>query len=251
SRPFMAYWGRPQHPVKCLQLKVMKDDYDFSSALFYSVQNNGSVLGQVRFQSDGGDRHPSLDRIRDQRFQLSRMAVHLSFNVLEDNWKLFAKEVEVTAGTEPLPLGSPLFVDMGDMQIATRFLEPNFSSYEPQMRFIRKGGKAVIELILMSSPDAVTVDWRQVKSAGCGIALMMAKGVRKEMISSGAMELRQFSTVKNGKVSITNWQSPGGRLEVVTATNVAPGDLMNRAFRASIDGHAVPMIRLSNTVLVS
>lgn len=251
SRPFMAYWGRPQHPVKCLQMKVMKDDYDFSSALFYSVQNNGAVLGQVRFQSDGGDRHPSLDRIRDQKFQLSRMAVQLSFDVWEDNWKLFAKEVEIKAGVESLLLGSPLFVDMGDVQIATRFLEPNFSSYEPQMRFIRKGGKAVIELILMSFPDPVTVDWRQVKSAGCGIALMMAKGVREEMISSGAMELRQFSTVKNGEVSITNWQSPEGRLEVVTAPNVAPVDLMNRAFRSSIDGRAVPMIRLSNTLLVS
>ena len=246
-RPFMAYWGPPQHPVRCLQMKVMKDDYDFASSLFYSVQNKGAVLGQVRFRSDGGDKHPSLDRIRDQRFQLSRMAVQLSFDVWEESWKLFANHVEVAAGVVSLPLGSQLFVEMGEVQVAARFLNPNFGSYEPQMRFIRAEEKATIELVLMSSPETVTLDWRNVKSAGCAIALMMAKGTRREL--SGAMESRHFSTVNNGALSISRWQSPEGRLEVTTASNVGDGDSMNRYFRANIDGHAAPMLRLSDVPL--
>jgi len=248
-RPLMAYWGPAQHPVRCLQIKVIKDDYDFSSGLFYSVQNNGAVLGQVRFRSDGGDRHISLDPIRDEKFQLSRMVVQLSFDVWEENWKLFAGERDVTSETEPLPMGSPLFVDAGKVQIAIRFLEPGFASYPPQMRFIKDGGKAVVELILMSATQPVTVDWRDVKSAGCGIALVMATGRRADLVASGAFEPGRFSSDEQEDLLVSRWQSPEGKLELVTARTVGPGDFMNRAFRSSLDTQPVPMQRLSDVLL--
>jgi len=248
-RPLMAYWGPPQNPVRCLQMKVMKDDYDFSSALLYSVQNNGAVLGQVCFRSDGGDKHISLDPIHDQKFHLSRMAVQLSFDVWEESWKLFAGDVDVTEGIEPLPLGSPLFIDMGEVQIAARFLEPAFSSYEPQLRFIKSGGKAIIELILLSSVEPVTIDWHNVKSAGCGIALIMKHGKREDMLSSEVLQSKRFNIEKSGGVSTSRWQSPEGMLEVVAASEVGPVDSMNRVFRGSLDGHPVPMMRLSDTPL--
>jgi hypothetical protein len=248
-RPLMAYWGLPQHPVRCMQMKVMKDDYDFSSALFYSVQNNGAVLGQVCFRSDGGDRHISLDPIHDQRFQLSRMVVQLSFDVWEESWKLFSEDVDVTASIEPLPLAAPLFVDMGDVQVAARFLDPVFSSYEPQMRFVKSAGKAAIELTLISSKEPVTIDWRKVTSAGCGIALMMKKSKRKDMVLSGALQSLQFSMEKSAEASISRWQSPEGKLEVVVSREVGLGDSMNRTFRSSIDGHPAPVARLSDVPL--
>lgn len=248
-RPLMAYWGPPQNPARCLQLKVMKDDYDFSSALFYSVQNNGAVLGQVCFRSDGGDKHISLDPIHDQKVQLSRMAVQLSFDVWEENWKLFAGDVDVTGGIEPLPVESPLYIDMGEVQIAARFLDPAFSSYKSQLSFVKSGGKAVIELILMSSTEPVTIDWRDVKSAGCVIALVMKQGRREDMLSSGALQSKRFNIEKSGGVSMSKWQSPEGKLEVVAASEVGPIDSMNRIFRSSIDCHPVPMIRLSGVLL--
>ena len=249
-RPCMAYWEPAQRTFGCLQMRVMKDDYDFSSALFFSVQNNGAVLGQVRFRSDGGDRHISLDPIRDQKFKLSRMAVQLSFDVWKPNWRVFAEDAEVSSVKEPLPMGSPLLIDVGDGQIAARFLQPVFSSYEPHMRFLKSGKGAVIELILMSSTEPVTLDWRDIKSAGCGIALMMRQGSRKDMVLSAAMKSEQFSMENRGEALIAGWNSPEGKLEVVAAREVGPGDSMSRAFRSSIDGHPVPMTRLSDVPIV-
>jgi hypothetical protein len=246
-RPLIAYWGPVQHPALCLQMKLIKDDYDFSSGLFYSVQNNGAVLGQVRFRSDGGDRHISLDPIRDQRFQLSRMVVQLWFDVWQDGWKLFASERDVTSQTTPLPIGSPLFVDMGTTQIALRFLEPVFAAYERQMRFTKGGGRAVIELTLLSVAQPITLDWRQVKSAGCGIALFMTKGRRGDLAAS--FEPSRFSSQDHEELSVSRWHSPEGKLELMTASTVGTGDFMNRAFRSSIDTQPVPMRRLSDVPL--
>lgn len=249
-RPLMAYWGLPSHPVKCMQMKVVKDDYDFSSALFYSVQNNGAVLGQVCFRSDGGDRHISLDPIHDQRFQLTRMAVQLSFDVWAERWKLYSEDVDVTAYTGLLPLGAPLFVDMGDVQLAVRFLDPTFFSYKPQMRFVKKGGKAAIELALMSSKAPIVIDWRKVESAGCGIALMIKMGKHRDLVLSEAFRSSQFSTEKSGEALISRWNSPEGKLEVIGSREVGQGDSMNRAFRSSIDGHSVPIARLSDVPIL-
>ena len=73
SRPLVAYWGGPERPAHYLQARLMHDDYDFSSGLLYTVQDRGSVLGLVTFQIDGGDKHPSLDRIKNGEFTASRL----------------------------------------------------------------------------------------------------------------------------------------------------------------------------------
>lgn len=42
-RPFLVYWGNIEIP-KYLQVRFLHDDYDFSSATFYSQQNENNVL---------------------------------------------------------------------------------------------------------------------------------------------------------------------------------------------------------------
>ena len=78
-RNLIAYWGGSSRPPQCLQLRVVKDDYDFTSALFYAAQDQGNVLGAIRFQLDGGDKHPSLDPVKDRTITLSRLQLELLF----------------------------------------------------------------------------------------------------------------------------------------------------------------------------
>jgi len=47
SRPLVAYWGGPQRPAHYVQARLIKDDYDFSSGLLYTVQDRGWVLGDT------------------------------------------------------------------------------------------------------------------------------------------------------------------------------------------------------------
>ncbi|MDX2152101.1 MAG: hypothetical protein SFV54_15290 [Bryobacteraceae bacterium] len=71
-RPVVAYWGTPERPGYA-HLRFLKDDYDFSSALIYSVQAGPFVLGLVNFRTPGGDKHISLDPIPDGTFEAKRL----------------------------------------------------------------------------------------------------------------------------------------------------------------------------------
>ena len=63
-RPLLAYWGTAQAP-RHLRARFLKDDRDFASALFFSAQHEGAMLAVVTFATDLGDKHPSLDPIKD------------------------------------------------------------------------------------------------------------------------------------------------------------------------------------------
>lgn len=63
-RPFLLYWGTTTTP-KYLQARFMHDDYDFSSASFFSKQKENNVLAAINFLSNGGDKHISIDRLKD------------------------------------------------------------------------------------------------------------------------------------------------------------------------------------------
>jgi hypothetical protein len=62
-RPLLAHFGTAAAPGY-LQLRFLKNDYDFSSAIFRSAQREGLVVGAVNFITNGGDTHISLDKVK-------------------------------------------------------------------------------------------------------------------------------------------------------------------------------------------
>ncbi len=68
-RPLLAYFGDASRPARTVRLRVIKDGYDFASAIFHSVQERGRVLALIGFRDPGGDRHITLDPIRGGRFE--------------------------------------------------------------------------------------------------------------------------------------------------------------------------------------
>ena len=67
-RPFLVYWGSVQKP-KYLQVRFLHDNYDFSSASFFSQQKENKVLAAINFLSNGGDKHISIDRLKNGKFK--------------------------------------------------------------------------------------------------------------------------------------------------------------------------------------
>ena len=249
-RPLMAYWGDAEHPVRCLQIRLLKDGYDFSSGLFYSVQSKGAVLGQARFRSDGGDRHVSLDPIQDHRFEASEITLRVSFDVWDDAWKLFVESTQVTARLADLPFDSALFVDTGTIQIGLRFLSPAFGDYQPQLRFLRSGQAAAIEMVLMSSAKPVSVIWEDLNSAGCGMALLVKERTSSSLFSSRELDLSRFAISESNDLITSSWQTTQSTLKLTTAGSVGTGSFMDGQFRSAIDGNPVPAERLSEILLV-
>ena len=62
-RPLLLHFGTAARPGY-VQLRFLKNNYDFSSAIFTGAQREGLVLGAVHLITDGGDTHISLDKVK-------------------------------------------------------------------------------------------------------------------------------------------------------------------------------------------
>ena len=66
-RPLTAYWGTIDD-VHYLQVRLLHDGYDFSTASIFSQQKDNHVLSAINFGTNGGDKHISIDRIQNGKF---------------------------------------------------------------------------------------------------------------------------------------------------------------------------------------
>ncbi len=67
-RPLLAHFGTAAAPGY-LQLRFLKNDYDFSSAIFHGTQREGLVVGAVNLITNGGDTHISLDKVKQAKIR--------------------------------------------------------------------------------------------------------------------------------------------------------------------------------------
>jgi hypothetical protein len=77
-RPFLSYWGDAQSP-KYLQVRFLHDSYDFTTVNFQSQQKDNNVLAGISFATNGGDKHPSFDRLKDGKFKAKDLRLRFEF----------------------------------------------------------------------------------------------------------------------------------------------------------------------------
>ncbi len=146
SRPLVAYWGGPQRPAHYMQARLMKDDYDFSSGLLYTVQDRGMLLGLVTFQTDGGDKHPSLDRIKNGEFTASRLRLRFDFAGLT------AEEANVM----PLP---SLFLEGIPFRLGVGAPQMQMGDFKPKISWVKEGGVHALSLDWFEPGEPRTLRW--------------------------------------------------------------------------------------------
>jgi hypothetical protein len=86
-RPLLAYWKTDDGTV-AMRLRCLHDDYDYSSASIFTVQDKGDILGAVVFATDRGDTHISLDRIKNATIKAKDLRLRLEFEGTTDDLKL-------------------------------------------------------------------------------------------------------------------------------------------------------------------
>ncbi len=69
-RPITAYWGELNNS-HYLQVRLLHDSYDFSTASIFTQQKDNQVLAAINFGTNGGDKHISIDRLKDGTFKAS------------------------------------------------------------------------------------------------------------------------------------------------------------------------------------
>lgn len=67
-RPLTAYWGT-LNDAHYLQVRLLHDNYDFSTASIFAQQKSNKVLAGINFGTTGGDKHISIDRLTDGKFR--------------------------------------------------------------------------------------------------------------------------------------------------------------------------------------
>jgi len=77
-RPFLLYWGEVKSP-KYLHVRLLHDNYDFSSATFYGQQKDNQVLAAINFISNGGDKHITIDRLKAGKFKAKDLRLRFEF----------------------------------------------------------------------------------------------------------------------------------------------------------------------------
>ena len=77
-RALLAYWGHAGKP-SYLHLRFLHVGYDLAAAQFFSVQRCGDVLAGINFATDGGDTHPSLDKLRNATIRARDLRLRFEF----------------------------------------------------------------------------------------------------------------------------------------------------------------------------
>lgn len=98
-RSLVSYIGSGGSAVY-IHLRVLKDGYDYCSALLTGKQLEGTVLGALQFFTNGGDTHPVLDK-KDGAFEAEDLRIRFEIGGAVDGVEcrqVSQEKVELSAG---------------------------------------------------------------------------------------------------------------------------------------------------------
>ncbi|MEK7405811.1 MAG: hypothetical protein AAB225_11940 [Acidobacteriota bacterium] len=246
-RPLLAYWGGLARPARYLQLRFMKDDYDFASALFFSAQERNFVLGLVNFRSPGGDKHGNLDPIQNAEFMASRLRLVFELagapaeaGILADG-KPASGELPLTAGvTVALGGGTKLWV---------RPRTAVFGERTARWSVEREGTRLLLSLDLLRSQKQVLVRWADVKTAYAAFTLAMEHGGGAPAEFDRRSAACAFEETRGAGTTRLAWKTHAGELGLNAGTEVATAERQNQLFSETLNGQLIPVARLSEARL--
>lgn len=161
-RPLLGYFGDDSRPARTVQMRVVKDGYDFSSALLFSAQRDARVLGMINFRDPGGDKHISLDPIKDGEFVCGRLFVEFDIDGLD------AFTVD--------QMDTGLYVKSRNLQARFRFLDACWGTHRPAMKVSKTTQSLTVTLDLKPADGPRKVRWRDLPAAYAAFALELADG---------------------------------------------------------------------------
>ncbi len=201
-RGLLAYWGTPEAPA-FMRFRLLRNGYDFSDGYLFTAQEKGRVLAALNFALDGGNRHCSLDRIRNGLFTAEDLRVRFEFGGSAAGVKL----------KEPEDLNGSTVLDFGDVRIAVGMPFAGFDGHEPRWESGREGDRAWLDCVLWSGEER-TYDLRTFECAALGFAVEVGDGnVRTPRVDVDRKNNRL--SMKWGGLKVAIPVTPAGRRAIV------------------------------------
>lgn len=82
-RPLMAYWGELNN-AHYMQVRLLHDFYDFSTTSIFTRQEENKVLAAINFGTTGGDKHISIDHLKDGKFKAADLRLRFELGNCKD-----------------------------------------------------------------------------------------------------------------------------------------------------------------------
>ncbi|GAA3108020.1 hypothetical protein JOF29_001622 [Kribbella aluminosa] len=235
-RPLIGYWREPDDPAwgpaRFTKLRVVKDDHDFSSAVFSSVQSGGQVLWSVGFVSPGGDEHIGLHQIEaGQPFSVDSLKLIVEFNgVAGAKVRVGGRPVTTSA---PLAIGEQLTISNAAVEMITSIDSVVFGGFEPALSVTATGDRVAVEVDLVPGGE------QQLILLDVGTAELTGTFSMFET-PSGRQVAAPSVTVENDRVQATFTTLDGHRLALGAPTQVVAQADRLAAVHATIDDRPVP-----------
>lgn len=152
-RPLVAYWKSPSG-VTAMRLRCLHDGYDYASASLFTIQNEGNALTAVVFATDRGDRHISLDKIRNATIQAEDLRVRLEFEGAISDLEL-PRHVEIDEAVN---------FSCGPIAGAFSCIEAVFGDRPISIETGRDGETAWVDIVLYNGANR-RIDFRKIPEA--------------------------------------------------------------------------------------
>jgi hypothetical protein len=185
-RPFLVYWGSVEKPYY-LQVRLLHDMYDFSSACFFSEQKLNSILAAVSFITNGGDKHISIDRIKDGKFTAGDLRLRFEFGNINETGRLILPEVK----------NEMFSVNLDDMQFKFQLYISSFEGYEGHWEKGNEGNISWIDFVLYNGYDR-EIDLGVINEAILGFTFSVGSG-------SDTFPLENPSVIMKDSIMEVNW----------------------------------------------
>jgi hypothetical protein len=244
-RPLVAYWGGPGRPARYAQLRVMKDDYDFSSALLYSTQKRNCVLGIVNFRNPGGDKHISLDPIANGEFTASRLRARLDLAGVAPEARLLVNGKPADRGAL-MRLPARVAIDAGGAFVWFWAVRCQFGAGLGQLRVAGEDGVTTVSVDFLNGSAPQQIRWAGLRSAFLAFA-MTVEEASGDLAKADLRVSRRVPALLGKSVGQLTWDSPAGRLSVTASLMVDAIIEQDRVFQERVDGKVTPVVRLSDS----
>lgn len=230
-RPILAYWGDDRRPTRAMTVRVVKDGYDFASAQLYSVQAHEYLLGVITFRNPGGDKHVSLDPVKDGKFTAGRLFAEIHFDGIGPKANSRLDHQTFTLAAQ----GIGAWI---------RILGGSFGKTTPRVSTTRlSDGVTLFADWLPEGKGPVDVRWSESSNAWLAFAMRL-DGQGSAAVPADEPRL----VVQAGACNVT-WKTPAGALGLQSATRVGTIDALNAAYAQTLNGKPVPIVRLAGDKL--
>jgi len=202
-RPLLAYW-KTDAGVVAMRLRCLHDDYDYSSASIFTVQDKSDVLGAVVFATDRGDTHISLDRIENATIKAKDLRLRLQFEGAVEDTMFGAHSAD--------DLDKPFRIKSGPVSIEFKIAHAVFGDFPITSQLSHNVKGANIDLILYSGQEK-QINFAQISEAVI-IFTLSINSQNKDVILSEAKD-------RNASLITSNWYWPS-KLEMSLTVPAKP-----------------------------